>query len=214
MDLIIERSREYFVRLVEYSKQLLDRLPIEREPQPLAYALGLLQPAIQAVKKQEIEEIQRICGPKVSRGYAAAKATTGVGLNSVGMLTDRLTILIMKEWCLRNKGVPDPVRADRLYKDQTLDIIEWLAGVRPGSSSLNTKITGIVANTSADRWEEAYYGLFTTNIILWESQEVLYMKDISKLPAVELRDYVKWFSFGNIMRNEYIQWCEVTFWKH
>lgn len=209
----VQKSREYFIRLYDYSRQFLTRLPIESEPQPLTYALGKLQPAIVAMKSHEIEEIRRLVKPSLSSGQLNKDIVTSVGLNTIGMLIDRLTILIMKEWCLRNKGELNPVKADNLYESQTLDIIECLAKVKRGNSALNTKITSIKANTFVDNWEEAYYGLLSTNVILWESQETLYIKDIALLPASELRDYIKWFSYGNIMRNEYIQWCEVMFWK-
>jgi len=137
----------------------------------------------------------------------------GIGLNTIGMLADRLTILIIREWSIRHKGARDEDKARRLYDEQTLDIIEALAVTRPGTSSLNSKITRIVADASAQSWAEAFWGLFTTNLLLWESQEILYIKDIGALPAEELRSYIKWFAEGNIRRNEFIQLCEQTYWK-
>jgi hypothetical protein len=137
----------------------------------------------------------------------------GTGLNSIGMLTDRLTILIIKEWCLRNKNNLDPEKADKIYKEQTLDIVEAIIHTKPGSSSMNTKITKLRSGARASSWEEAYYGLLKTNILMWESQEVLYIKDISLLKCEELREYIKWFSFSNILRNEYINLCEKKYWE-
>jgi hypothetical protein len=94
-----------------------------------------------------------------------------------------------------------------------MDVIYALARAQPGNSSMNTKITYYRSDVTASSWEEAFYGLLSTNILNWESQEVLYIKDIKLLPCEELRDYISWFSFGNIQRNEYIQYCEELYWQ-
>jgi hypothetical protein len=129
------------------------------------------------------------------------------------MLSDRLSTLIIKEWCLRNKPSSNLAKADELYQTQTMDVIYALARAQPGNSSMNTKITYYRSDVTASSWEEAFYGLLSTNILNWESQEVLYIKDIKLLPCEELRDYISWFSFGNIQRNEYIQYCEELYWQ-
>ena len=128
------------------------------------------------------------------------------------MLADRLSILIIKEWCLRNKTNANLTKADELYQTQTMDIINAVAKTEPGSSSMNTKLTHHKSGVNAESWEEAFYGLLSTNILLWESQEILYVRDITGLPSEELRDYIKWFSFGNIQRNAYIEHCERSYW--
>ena len=114
---------------------------------------------------------------------------------------------------MRNKANPNPERAEHLFRTQTTDIISALAEARPGSSAMNTKITSLRADAVATSWEEALFGLLATNLVIWESQEILYIKDIAILPPEELRDYIKWFSFGNIRRNEYIQLCDTFFWE-
>ena len=201
--------RDYFVALADYGRDLLDRLPLEREPQPLDYALRKLEPHLRNLKAREVSAIETLGKPSVERALVA----TGVGLNSIGMLMDRFTILLIKEWCLRNKGARDENKARALFEDQTRDIIEALCHARPGSSALNTKITAKKGEASATSWAEAFYGLLAINLVLWESQEILYIHDIESLPADELRAYVRWFSFGNLGRNEYIQKCEEFYWS-
>jgi len=203
--------RDYFVSLCDASKAFLNELPIELEPQPLNYCLNRLAPAITSRRGTETERWCRLTRPKPDLAPGTPVPT---GLNTVGMLTDRLTILLIKEWCLRHKGTRDSTKADDLFRIQTTDMIEALALAQRGSSSLNAKITNIRGDASATTWEEAYFGLLGTNLILWESQEVLYIKDIGSLPAEELRDYIRWFSFGNIRRNEYIQLCDELYWTH
>jgi hypothetical protein len=88
-----------------------------------------------------------------------------------------------------------------------------LAHCRQGNSSVNSKITGVSTDVTADDWEDAFYQLLAINMVLWESQEILYIKDISVLPADELRSYIQWFSRGNMERNVMIELAEVRFWE-
>lgn len=204
-------KKKYFFKLYEYSIDLFNRLPIERTPQPLDRALNTLRPAIDALKQNELSQLLHLRA-NVELNEMSNESSPGQGLNTLGMLMDRFTILLIKEWSLKNK-TNNIKKAEEIHVAQTLDIIEAMAVCRPGSSSMNTKITNIKTNASANSWEEAFYGLLTINLILWESQEVLYIKNISLLPCEELRDYLKWFSWGNMIRNEFIQLCEEYFWK-
>lgn len=203
-------KKDYFLELATYSKELFDILPIELQPEPLSYALGVLKPKIDELKSSELIKILSLrTDDKIA---TKGNTNTWQGLNSIGMLMDRFTILLIREWCLRNKQNKNKAKADSIFKEQTLDIIEAMSQAAPGSSSLNSKITNIKQSVAAKDWEEAFFGLLTINLILWESQEVLYIKDINQLPCEELRDYISWFSKGNIIRNEYIQLCEELFW--
>jgi hypothetical protein len=202
---------DYFTQLARQSAAFLDTLPIELTPQPLAYALEALAPAIEKMRVGGVARLRGITRPIPA---VTALAGPGTGLNTVGMLTDRFTILLIKEWSLRHKGVPNPAKADELFRVQTRDIIAALAQAQPGSSSLNSKITSIKSKVSAADWAEAFWGLLTTNLLMWESQEMLYIKDISQAPHEELRDYIQWFSRSNIQRNTYIEFCEGRYWQN
>lgn len=204
-------KQTYFLQLADYAHELFNKLPIELEPKPLSYALNLLKPQVDGQKEEQVAVLRAL------RGEQAQLATPGndnkwQGLNSIGMLMDRFTILLIREWSLQHKLHKNLDKARQIREEQTLDIVEAMAHAAPGSASLNSKITNIKGNASATSWEEAFYGLLTINLILWESQEVLYIKDISQLPCEELRAYIDWFSKGNIVRNEYIQLVEQLFW--
>ena len=204
-------KREYFLRLADYAGTLFDALPIELEPKPISYALGILKPEIDARRVAEIGRLKELKpGSEIAQ---FGNTNTWQGLNSIGMLMDRFTILLIREWCLRNKLNKNEAKADAVFKDQTMDIIEAMVHAAPGSASLNSKITTLKQSVAAEGWEDAFFGLLTINLVLWESQEVLYIKDIKELPCEELRAYIDWFSKGNIVRNEYIQLCEELFWK-
>jgi hypothetical protein len=204
-------KQEYFLKLADYAHDLFNRLPIELEPKPLDYALNLLKPQVEFLKTAEIEQIRDLRGV-YQKIAVPGNSNKWQGLNSIGMLMDRFTILLIREWSLQYKLHKNPDKAQKIREEQTLDIIEAMSYAAPGSASLNSKITNIKSDISASNWEEAFYGLLTINLILWESQEVLYIKDISVLPCEELRAYIDWFSKGNIMRNEYIQLVEELFW--
>lgn len=201
----------YFESLTAESYKLLDSLSLSSQIIPLEELLPDLSKKLVGFKSSIISNYKNINRPKYDR--SEIEVVSGVGLNSIGMLSDRLSTLIIKEWCLRNKSNPNPDKANDLYQTQTIDVIYALANARPGSSSMNNKITHHKSDVTADSWEEAFYGLLSTNIVNWESQEVLYVKDIQSLPCEELRSYIAWFSFGNIQRNEYIQYCEELYWQ-
>lgn len=205
-------KKEYLIHLADYAHQLFDELPIELEPKPLAYALENLKPQIDAVRTVELEKIKNL-RHNYEKIASPGNINSWQGLNSVGMLMDRFTILLIREWSLQHKLHKNLDKARQIREEQTMDIIEAIIHAAPGSASLNSKITNIKSDVSANSWEDAFYGLLTINLVLWESQEVLYIKDISLLPAEELRDYIKWFANGNIVRNEYIQFCEHWFWS-
>lgn len=199
----------YFEKLAAYARSLLDQLPVSKEVKPLEHTISKLYGIIKDKQKTETERIRKLWCYKRQKQNAGPHFT---GLNTIGMLCDRFTILLIREWCLRNKH-NDPLKADELYEQQTCDIIKALAVCKPGNASLNSKITGIETTVSASDWEDAFYQLLGINLVLWESQEVLYMKDILTLPDKELRDYIRWFSRGNLERNVLIELAESCFWE-
>jgi hypothetical protein len=202
-------NEPYFEKLAGYTRTLLDQLPIEREVQPLDYAINKLSQAFKERRERETEKIRTLWYYTPLKERELPLFT---GLNTAGLLADRFTILLIKEWCLRNKH-NEPQKADALTLTQTRDIIKALAHCRQGNSSVNSKITGVSTDVTADDWEDAFYQLLAINMVLWESQEILYIKDISVLPADELRSYIQWFSRGNMERNVMIELAEVRFWE-
>lgn len=204
-------KQTYFLQLADYAHVLFNQLPIELEPKPLSYALHLLKPQVDEKKDEQVATLKKLRNAQ-ERLAVPGNSNAWQGLNSMGMLMDRFTILLIREWSLQHKLHKNLDKARQIREEQTLDIIEAMVHAAPGSASLNSKITNIKGNTSATSWEEAFYGLLTINLILWESQEVLYIKDIGQLPCEELRAYIDWFSKGNIVRNDYIQLVEQLFW--
>ena len=201
-------SIDYFEQLTMYSRSLLDRLPMKGQIYPLEYVLNDLYGCLKNLKKDESERI-RLLWQQSQRNVDSE--IVPAGLNTTGMLIDRLTILIIKEWHLRNDRMFE--KADEIYHTQTKDVIECLVKCAPAKYVINEKITNNKVDVEAVDWEEAYYELLAVNLIMWKSQETLYTKDIEGLPCEDLRAHIRWFSYGNVKRNMLIEWCEKKYWE-
>ncbi len=202
----------FFNDLAERAIALVDTFPLTIEAPPMAHVLAVLEPAVLAAR--DAAPFEAPPAP-VKAAVTAALATAtprSAGLNTVGMLLDRLSILAVKHWNLIHRA-GSPERAGALRGGQMAEIITALAEAAPGQSSINNKMTRRVAEAAPDTFGEACYGLFTTNLLLWEAQEVLYNHDIEVLPADELRRYIVFFSRGNLLRNTFIQACDETYWR-
>ena len=201
----------FFDRMVDRAILLIDSLPLTIAPPPMAHVSGILEPAVAAARSASaFEEPPAAVGLAVRTALARA-APRSAGLNTVGMLLDRLSILTVKHWNLIHRAEA-PEKARALRDGQIAEIIGALAEAAPGQSSINNKMTSRVVDAAASTFGQACYGLFTTNLLLWEAQEVLYNHDIEALPAEELRRYITIFSRGNLERNTYIQASDETYW--
>lgn len=203
----------FFQRLFRDSLDLVARFPLTREPAPMAHVTAVLEPAVEAERPRNpfaepgIDLLDQKRAEVIDAG-----ARPVIGLNTTGMLLDRLSILAIKHWNLVNRA-QKPAAADELVRTQVDELVWALARAHPGQSSINNKMTSRQVDSRAETFSDAYYGLFTTNMLLWESQEVLYNHDILALPCEELRRYIDFFSRGNLARNAYIQSSDGTFWS-
>jgi hypothetical protein len=194
------------------SSSFIDELALPGTARPLAELLGTLKPTIESRQSQGAERLQRL-RPHADDTSSEARAATTVGLNTVGLLCDRLTVLAMKEWVLRSRKSA-PAEAAALRETQVSELVDALAAARPGYSSFTQKLSPLHVDAPGDTWEQAYLGLLSVNILLWEAQEILYAGQIEHLECDELRRYIAWFSEGNIRRNNYIAKCEKLFWEN
>jgi hypothetical protein len=127
------------------------------------------------------------------------------------MLLDRLSILAIKTWNLEQRAKA-PEKARALRETQIAELVEALAGSRPGHSSINNKLTSHRTDVDAADFAEACTNLVTTNLLLWEAQEILYNHDMSALPDDELRKYIQFFSRHNLKRNVSIEASDRLYW--
>jgi hypothetical protein len=203
----VEQLHAYFSGLADYSRGLLDRLPIAADIEPIERTFNRLQPAFDAWRPAEVMQLRDLARPVP---HAAADGAPA-GMNSIGILADRLTILMCKEWYLRHRQLRE-ADADEVARTQTADILTVLSQARPGRAKLLAKVSTINAAADAGSFEEAYYGLLSANILMWETQELLYVRNMESVAAEELRDYIRFFSQANMMRNAFITCCESLYW--
>ena len=106
---------------------------------------------------------------------------------------DRLSILTMKCWALTHRG-SDAASALIVKQTQVQELVAALTQAKRGFSSINNKITVHKVETVSDDFGEAAFGLFSTNLLLWEAQELLYNRDITTF-AVQRASRVYIFFF-------------------
>lgn len=196
----------YFEYLADFSFEFMNRLPIEREPQTIEVVMSKIRPALDNARGEAVEQIR-----KLDRPSPQASEKKPAGMNTIGLLADRLTILCIKAWNVEYKQ-NDPVKAQKIRNDHIKQITDCMSTCVEGNKDLLRKVTKLKSDLSIKSWEESYYGLLSSNILLWEAQEILYLRDINLVQPEELRDYIKWFSYGNIDRNICIECCEEFYW--
>lgn len=196
----------FFQHLFDRSQAVILDYPLTVEPAGMSHVTSVLEPAVS--EKIEGRPFRDLVPP---RGETADKPERSAGMNTIGMLLDRLSILTIKHWNLIHRSrAPD--KAQALVQGQIAELVSALSEAQIGQSSINNKMTTRHVHAVFADFGDAYYGLLTTNLLLWESQEILYNHDISCLPCDELRSYIDFFSRGNILRNVYIQASDETFW--
>jgi hypothetical protein len=200
----------FFDELFDAARALISRFSLTIEPPTMDYISGVLEPAAEVARASRPF---RNPGKALARERAQAAAGEGraVGLNTVGMLLDRLSILAIKSWNLEQRGKA-PERARALRETQIAELVEALADSRPGHSSINNKLTSHRTDIDVADFAEACTNLVTTNLLLWEAQEILYNHDISALPDDELRKYIQFFSRHNLKRNVSIEASDRLYW--
>ena len=203
-------SLAFFDELFDAARALVSCFPLTTEPPTMDYISNVLEPAADAARASHPFTNP---GNALARERAQAAAGTGqaVGLNTMGMLLDRLSILAIKTWNLEHRAKA-PQKARELRQTQVAELIEALAASRPGHSSINNKLTSHRTDVAARDFAEGCYNLVTTNLLLWEAQEILYNHDMSALPDDELRKYIQFFSRHNLKRNVSIEASDRLYW--
>lgn len=133
-----------------------------------------------------------------------------IGLNTVGMLIDRLSILSIKSYMQKEEIIDMNNLED---EEQIKDIEDALAYVKEGTSSSYNKISNLKESISADTFDLAVMRLGAVNLVLWLSQDVLYLRGPNELQESELRKYITYFAEKNITRNKLISLANFYYWN-
>ncbi len=203
----------FFDELFDAAQALVSRFPLTTEPPTMDYISGVLEPAVEEARASSPfgNPGRALAREREQAGVLAAGGGRTVGLNTVGMLLDRLSILAIKTWNLEARAKA-PEKARELRVTQIAELVEALAGSSPGHSSINNKLTSHRTDVAAADFAETCYNLVTTNLLLWEAQEILYNHDMSALPDDELRKYIQFFSRHNLRRNVSIEASDRLYW--
>jgi len=126
-----------------------------------------------------------------------------IGLNTIGMLVDRLSILVIK-------SVIQKKVADVQLQEQIDEMLVAIQFCRDGKSSSFNKVTNIESSNSASHPVEIVLQLAYINLLLWLAQDVLYLRGAGALPDEELRAYIGFFAEKNVLRNELISRLATT----
>ena len=151
--------------------------------------------------KSESHAFARQCG-------AVTTEASHIGLNTIGMLTDRLSILVIKKYFSK-----DPSQHDATV-EQIHDIESAMMSACKGSSSAFNKITNLRASNLPDNFTMAAMSLAATNLLLWLAQDVLYLRGADSLPNDELRAYITFFAEKNVLRNQLISIVDRLYWEN
>lgn len=122
------------------------------------------------------------------------------GLNTIGMLLDRVSILLIRT---------NRVGPSEAVEEQLRDLREVIPNALPGRSSDYNKVTDRVIDRLPRNLSEAVYDLVTANVTMWDAQETIYRREVDD---AEMRRYLNLFSKQNLRRNMCIAKVEEFYW--
>jgi len=194
--------QKYFLNIAQEYQQILEKVSSGW------FSHEELEQAYLSHRNIAIAELKKIHRPI----HSADQTDRSIGLNSVGLLLDRLSILSIKTWCLRHQ-VNERLDATQLCNEQIFDVTGALSEALPAKNSLNSKLTIYQTSVEADEWASAIYDLMTTNLLIWKAQEELYCKS-SVEAAQQFSMYMSLFPEINLRRDALIYRCELLYWSN
>ena len=193
----------------EYITCFYSSVELPREPISIKNVKLLEHSFYQACRALRVlDEACRLDEWAKRRKTEMSSVVQAVGLNTVGMLSDRLSILCIKKAMQSQNG-----RVSESLQDQIREINNALNGVCPGRSSGFNKVTNLSCEIPVEGFAAVLGDLCATNLLLWLSQDVLYLRGPEELPDSELREYILIFSRLNLRRNLAISMLEGELWS-
>lgn len=195
----------YFCAVFDWSVGMLSQWPIPATPSRLADIAYRIEPALTDGAARHVGGLHEPPTPPNRTGKA-------IGLNTVGLLSDRLSILAVKTWMLRNR-YGKPTDSHLVASIDAGQIIGALAAAYPSGETLVSKITKLSVKIDDRSWASSYYGLLSSNLLMWEAQEWMYINNMEDCTADEIRACLSFCSLTNLKRNHYIAACERCYWR-
>ena len=128
------------------------------------------------------------------------------GMNSHGILLDRLTILLCKKHLAANNHF------------SMIDTNNQIRGILRSISSARLARTPMLAKEATERIKNPpeslgnpLISLQSSNLLMWINQDLLYTSDVESAPQIRLREYIKFFGTSNRERNSAIEAIDLWF---
>jgi hypothetical protein len=136
-----------------------------------------------------------------------------LGMNSPGILWDRLTILHCKAIFT---GPQSPHRRTKDHShlgDVTAEISDVLKALHEAQPAKNVLLAkeATQRQSASPSLGQALWDLQVSNVAMWINQDLLYTVDVNMVSEKRLRDYIKFFSVANRRRNTAIEHVELVY---
>lgn len=199
-------EKQMLSRLFESWKVFVSQLQINFEP---ASAI----PELETFASDRFEDF-KLFGQHLIQTCEFRKSTEfELGMNSPGILWDRLTILNCK---LLFTGADSLHHKPSLHKNLGNVSLE-LNSVMQALNNANPAKNILLAKEATDRQrtidplETSLWSLQMANIAMWINQDLLYTVSADDVDPQRLRDYIQFFSKANRIRNSAIENIELFY---
>ena len=144
--------------------------------------------------------------------FAACSEQEG-GMNSPGILWDRLTILHCKKFFTAPSSphFNSNLNTKHVDIDSELDsVLKALHTAKPAKNILLAK-EATERQSDASSIGAALWELQSSNLAMWINQDLLYTVNVDEVDSNRLREYIKFFSNANRIRNTAIEHLELIY---
>ena len=199
-------EEQLLVQLRETWGSFVSKLAVNFEP-----AQAIL--ALEKFAKEEFTGFRKLSEIHIHKAQFRSTSQLEEGMNSPGILWDRLTILNCKYLFTAQDSVH---HKPELHKNLGNVIVE-LESVRKALALAKPARNILLAKEATDRQrealplEESLWQLQMSNIAMWINQDLLYTVSADDVEPQRLRDYITFFSRANRIRNTAIEHVEIYY---
>jgi len=197
---------ELFQKLDMLSERFVNGLPRKYHAEP---ALGSLR----QFARENAESYQDFSDGLEAAAQFAHCSEQENGMNSPGILWDRVTILV----CKRVFTSPTSLHFNALLhkinaniNDELNSVLEALHQSKPAKHILLAK-EATERQTTAPKIGQSLWELQISNLAMWINQDLLYTIDIDHVDTDRIRSYIRFFSEANKIRNIAIERIEIFY---
>ena len=199
-------EQQMLVHLRETWKIFVSGLAVNFEP---AQAI----PALEKFSADEYASFKKVSESQIAEVPFRSALELEEGMNSPGILWDRLTILN----CKYLFTAPDSVHHKPQVHNNLGNVMVELDSVRKALAQAKPARHILLAKEATDRQREvvplaeSLWMLQMSNIAMWINQDLLYTVSADDVEPQRLRDYISFFSKANRVRNTAIEQIEIYY---